>query len=155
MENIAKVINNSHWQRDARCHFLSTKSIGKDTLIEIHSYATSGIYETLSQKRLFGVCVIFDHEFYIDTSMANLFYYTKQSYTKKFNREFKGANLVSFDDCYYFWLFKKDFCGISLEDFWVVDDFNDWYSLELNPECFCDYKRMFIEIIDESDNNDY
>lgn len=149
MENVTKVIHCSHWHREAKCHYLSMKKIGSDTVLEIHSYNSHGIYHTLVEQELFGTCLLFDHEFYIDTSLARLFCATDHKFKKRYNRRIVEENRLSFNDCYYYWLFKKDFCGIDLYESWAMEDFTGWYNLELDPDCFCDYKKMFIELIDE------
>jgi hypothetical protein len=149
MENITKVIHDSQWPRDARCHYLSMTKIGSDTMLEVHSYDSHGIYKTLSKQVLFGVCLLFDHEFYIDTSLACLFYVTGHAFEKRYNRKTVEENKISFNDCYYHWLFKKDFCGIDLYESWIMEDFKGWYALELDPDCFCNYKKMSIEMIEE------
>lgn len=149
MENITKVIQYSQWPRDARCHYLSTTKRGADTILEIHSYDSGGIYHTLLEQELFGVCLLFDHEFYIGTSLAKLFYATNHTFKKRYDREIEEKNVLSFNDCYYHWLFKKNFCGIDLYESWTMEDFKDWYNLELDSNCFCNYKKMSIELIEE------
>ena len=149
MENITKVIYNSNLRRDATCHFLSLKEMGTDTLLEIHSLDSQGIYKILLEHESLSVCIMFGHEFYIDTSIARLFYNTEVFFKKKYSRKIMKTIGLTFNDSYYYWLFKKVFCGIDLDGFWCVEDFKDWYSLELNTDCFCDYKKMSIELIEE------
>jgi hypothetical protein len=149
MENIAKVIHNSNHFHDAKCHFLSIKVEGVDSMLEIHSFDYPGIYNTLSKRELYGVCIIFDHEFYIDTSLAALFYYSGDSFKKKYKRKLVDANRFTINDCYYYWLFKKEICGIDLCGFSYIGNFKDWYNLDLDSDCFCDYKKLTIDIIEE------
>ena len=149
MENITKVIHGSQWNRDARCHYLLISKIGSDTVLEIHSYDAPGIYKTLSEQELFGVLSLLDHEFYIDTSFAKFFSATTHTFKKRYNRKMMEEDKLSLNDCYCHWLFKKNFCGIDLYESWTMQDFKDWYNLELDSNCFCDYKNMSIELIEE------
>ena len=154
MENITKIISNSSWQRDSQHHHLSITVDGTDTLLEIHSYDFYGFYETISKNDFFGVCIILGHEFYIDSSFVNLFCYTGKSFKKRYNPKIVEDNRLNINDSYYYWLFKKTFCGIDLCGFWIMDDYKDWYNLELDPNCFCDYKNMTIDFVSEPEDID-
>lgn len=149
MENIAKVIQNSNHFPDAKCHFLSIKVEGLDSMFEIHSFDYPGIYSTLSKRELYGVCIILDHEFYIDTSLAAWFYYSGNSFKKRYRHKLVEANKFTINDCYCYWLFKKEICGIDLCGFSYIGNFKDWYNLDLDSDCFCDYKKLTIDIIEE------
>lgn len=149
MGNIANVIQNSDLHIDAKCHYLSIKIVGSDSLLEIHSFDYFGIYNTLSKQELYGVCIICNNEFYIDTSLAALFYYTGHSFKKRYSRKLVEANKFTINDCYCYWLFKKEICGIDLYDFSYIGNFKDWYNLDLDSDCFCDYKKLTIDIIEE------
>ncbi len=149
MANITSVIHDGQWCCDAQCHVLSIKKFGTDTMLEIHSFDTYGIYNTLLNQELFGVCLLFNHEFYVDTSFAKSFYITDNTFKKKYNRKIVEEQSLSINDCYHYWLFKKNFCGIDLYKSWIMEDFKGWYNLELNPKCFCNYKKMSVELIEE------
>lgn len=153
LENITKVVRNSNWQRDARCHYLSIKEAGIDTLLEIHSYDSPGFYHTISEHKFLGVFIMYDCEFYIDSSLVAFFYDTGKSFKKKYCHKHVEENRLTINDCYYYWLFKKAFCGIELYKSWIMDDFKDWYNLELDSDCFCDYKKISVELIEEESDS--
>ena len=149
MENITKVIHDSPWPRDANCHYLSMTKEGADTVLEIHSYDAHGFYSTLQEQEILGVCLLLDHEFYIDTSLASWFDVTDPTFIKRYDRKRVEENRFTINDCYYHWLFKRDFCGIALYKAWTMNDFKGWYNLELDTDCFCDYRKMSVELIEE------
>lgn len=151
MENITKVVSNSHWWRNAQYHHLSIEVHGADTLLVIHSNDLYGFYSTISKNNFFGVYIMSGHEFYIDSSLANLFYYTGKSFKKKYNPKYgEGFDIIVHDG--YDWLFKKTFCGIDLCGTWTMENlehYKIWYNLELDPNCFCDYKNMSIDFVED------
>ena len=149
MENITKIVDNSYWLADEYCHYLSITVLGNDTLLDIRSFDTYGIYSTLTKHKYFGVCLMYDHEFYIDSSLFKSFYFTGDSFKKRYSNKFLETNKFTINDCYSYWIFRKEFCGIDLDRFSYIGNFKSWYDLDLNTDCFCDYKKLTIDIIEE------
>lgn len=150
MQNVIVVCN--EFMPNAKCHYMTLSISGSDTLLEIHSYDDSGIYSRLSDNNILGSIRKQTDEFYIDGSLHYLFYPTHHHFKKKYNKKqlYGIHQSLSFNDCYLLWKFKKSKWGIELIPSDNISIFKYWYNMDLNPNCFCDYKNLIIEITEDT-----
>ncbi len=135
---------------DTKYHYVSTKIVGSDTIIEVHSYDFPGMYDCILHCNVLGVCKMSNSSFFIDQSLSTLFQESGRIIREKFSKkQIKAINQFSFNDCYIYWVFKNNECGIDLDSPWNSEIYKTWYDLELNTDCFCNYKKLSIDIIEE------
>ena len=148
MNKIVEV--NNHFRDCAKHHYIVCEQSGDITQLQIESFDDEGIYPYLFSRNICGVFMVQDNKFYIDTSLKKEFDQTDIIIKNKYKRRQRGHfNEICFNDCWMKWSFEYDECGIDLYQAFTNEIWQYWYDMELSPDCFCNYKKITIDVIDE------
>lgn len=159
LQNVANVANAvSPFRGEVKFHYITLKFSGSDSLYEIQSYDYSGILTYIYNQNIVGVYIFEDHKFFLDVSLSSLFEVqgkkTRIRYGSFYLNNLNNMNNISFNDCYIYWLFDKNNGYFDFLYRWDEKVFRAWYDLNLNKNCFCNYKNLTIDYIEQESEDD-